>query len=231
MPRQKKPIVVYFWNTPNGQKISIMLEEVGLPYELRAVDINAGAQFAPAFLEISPNNKIPAIVDPDGPGGKPVSIFESGAILSYLGDKTGKFIGETPVERIAINEWLFWQVGGLGPMSGQANHFRNAAPVKIDYGVERYTSEVTRLFGVLERQLEGRAFIAGPYSIADIATWPWVRLWKGLGQDIEAYPKLRAWLERVGARDAVGRGMAAGKALAKIAPHTVVPPPTATQSR
>jgi GST-like protein len=168
-------IDLYYWPTPNGWKISIMLEECGLPYVLRKTNIGRGEQFSPEFLAISPNNRIPAIVDPKGPDGKPISIFESGAILQYLARKTGRFYGANERERIAVEEWLFWQMGGLGPMSGQANHFRNYAPERVEYGVNRYTNEVNRLYGVMNRRLEHHEYLAGPYSIADMACVGWTK--------------------------------------------------------
>ena len=204
-----KTIDLYFWTTPNGYKIPIMLEECGLPYRVHAIDINRGDQFKPEFLAISPNNRIPAIVDPDGPGGKPISIFESGAILQYLGRKTGVAYPKSPRRRVEVDEWLFWQVGGLGPMSGQANHFRLYAKEKIPYGIERYTTEVTRLFGVLDRRLVGRDYIAGDFSIADIASFPWVRTWKNQGQVLSDFPNVAAWVARMAARPAVKKGLAA----------------------
>ncbi len=210
--KPRKPVQVYFWPTPNGYKISIMLEECGLPYDVKLVDINKGDQFKPEFLAISPNNKMPAIVDPDGPGGKPISVFEFGAILQYLGRKTGKLYPTDERRRVEVEQWLFWQVGGLGPMAGQAHHFRNYAPEKIPYGIERYTNEVNRLYGVLDARLEDRDYLAGEYSIADIAIYPWARLWKNQGQDIAEFPNVAAWLERIGARKAVQRGLAVGKA-------------------
>lgn len=206
------PITLYFWPTPNGFKITIMLEETGLPYRVHYVNINKGEQFEPSFLQISPNNRMPALVDRDGPGGKPISVFESGAILQYLGRKSGKFYPDSERQRVAIDQWLFWQVGGLGPMAGQAHHFRIYAPEKIQYGIDRYTNEVNRLYGVMERQLAKTAFLGGAkYSIADMASFPWVRLWKNQGQDIEAFPKLKAWLETIGERRAVKRALAIGK--------------------
>ena len=177
----------------------------------KPIDIGKGEQFAPDFLELSPNNKIPAILDPDGPGGKPVSVFESGAILQYLGRKTGKFYPTAERRRIAVEEWLFWQVGGLGPMAGQTHHFRNYAKRKVPYGIERYTNEVNRIYGVMDRRLESRSYLAGTYSIADIACYPWARLWMNQGQDISHFPNVAAWLDRVAARPAVRRGMEAGK--------------------
>ncbi|KAA5804696.1 glutathione S-transferase family protein [Alkalicaulis satelles] len=210
------PIELHYWPTPNGWKITIALEEMGLPYALKAVNIGAGEQFRPEFLAISPNNRMPAIVDPDGPGGEPVSVFESGAILQYLARKSGQFYGETERERVEVEQWLFWQMGGLGPMAGQAHHFRGYAPkiepdlTKLEYGKTRYTNEVNRLYGVMERRLADRDFLAGPYSIADMASWPWI-LPEGQGQTLDDFPHLKAWHARVGERPAVQRGRAAGK--------------------
>lgn len=201
-------IDAYLWTTPNGEKIAIMLEELGAPYDVHMVNINKNEQFAPEFLKISPNNKIPAIVDHDGPDGRPLAIFESGAILQYLGRKYEAFYPQNERKKAEVDQWLFWQVGGLGPMSGQCNHFRKYAPVKIDYGIERYTKEVTRLYGVMEKQLATRPYLAGEFSIADIASYPWVRLWKGLGQSIDDTPNVKNWLERIGAREGVQRGLA-----------------------
>jgi GST-like protein len=203
-------IDLYYWPTPNGWKISIMLEECGLPYVLHKINIGRGAQFSPEFLAISPNNRIPAIVDPKGPDGKPISIFESGAILQYLARKTGRFYGANERERIAVEEWLFWQMGGLGPMSGQANHFRNYAPERVAYGVNRYTNEVNRLYGVMNRRLEHHEYLAGPYSIADMACVGWTKAWKRMGQEISDFPHLTRWLDAVLARAAVQRGLDAG---------------------
>lgn len=202
------PIALYFWPTPNGQKIPIMLEEVGAPYRVHFVDIGKGVQFAPAFLRISPNNRIPAIVDPDGPDGNPLSIFESGAILQYLARKFGALYPTNERRKAEVDQWLFWQVGGLGPMSGQCLHFRKYADVRIDYGIERYTKEVTRLYGVLEGALAGRDFIAGDYSIADIACYPWIRRWPDLAQDIQAFPNIARWLAIMANRPAVQRALA-----------------------
>jgi len=203
-------IIAYFWPTPNGLKLSVMLEETGLPYRLRYIDINKGEQFEPDFLLISPNNRIPAIVDPDGPDGQPISIFESGAILRYLARKSGQFYGDSERAKTDIDQWLFWQVGGLGPMSGQGLHFRKYATEKVPYGIDRYTKEVTRLYGVMERRLADRPYLAGGYSIADIACYPWIARWPDVGQDLAAFSHLKDWFERVGARDAVQRGMAVG---------------------
>jgi GST-like protein len=206
----RRPIELYFWPTSNGLKISIMLEECGLPYELKPVNINRGEQFAPHFLAISPNNRIPAILDPDGPGGKPIAIFESGAILQYLGRKTGKFYPKDERRRVEVDQWLFWQVGGLGPMAGQAHHFRGDAPEQIPYAVGRYTDEVNRLYGVMDKRLVGRNYLAGDYSIADMASWGWSRNWKRQGQNIDDFPNFKAWFERVAARPAVMRGAQVG---------------------
>lgn len=206
-----KPIELYFWPTPNGHKITIMLEECGLPYTVKFVNIGTGEQFAPEFLAISPNNRMPAIVDPDGPGGEPISIFESGAILQYLAHKSGKFYPSDARTRVMVDEWLFWQVGGLGPMAGQCHHFRNYAPEKIPYAIDRYVNEVNRLYGVLNKRLAGRDYIAGDYSIADIASFPWARLWKNQGQDIEQFPNMKAWLERCESRPATATGLAVGR--------------------
>lgn len=202
-----KPINFFFWPTPNGFKVRIMLEECGLAYKIKPVDINKGDQFKPAFLKISPNNKMPAIVDPEGPDGEPISIFESGAILQYLGRKTGQLYPADERARVLVEQWLFWQVGGFGPMAGQAHHFRIYAPKKIAYGIERYTKEVTRLYGVLDKQLKGRNFMAGDYSIADIATFPWALSWQKQGQDLDDFPRVKRWIARMSAREGVQRGL------------------------
>ena len=211
-PSKPSPIRLYFWPTPNGHKPAIMLEECGLPYRTRYVDIGAGDQFKPGFLKISPNNRMPAIVDPDGPGGGPVSVFESGAILLYLGRKTRRFYPTAPRARIEVEEWLMWQMGGVGPMAGQAHHFLLYAPKSIPYAKKRYADEVGRLYGVLDKRLRGRDYVAGSYSIADMALWPWVRLWERQNQDLRKFPDLAAWLERIGERPAVQRAMALGRA-------------------
>jgi GST-like protein len=208
-----RPIELYFWPTSNGLKISIMLEECRLPYEVKPVNINRGDQFAPGFLSISPNNRIPAIVDSDGPNGKPIAIFESGAILQYLGRKTGKFYPKDERGRVEVDQWLFWQVGGLGPMAGQAHHFRGDAPEQIPYAVARYTDEVNRLYGVLNARLVDREYLSGRYSIADIAAWTWSRNWKRQGQNIDDFPHMKAWHERIAARPAVQRGRVVGEYL------------------
>jgi GST-like protein len=206
--RGAKPIELFYWPTPNGWKISIMLEECGLPYVVRPVDISKGEQFAPRFLAISPNNRIPAIVDPAGPGGRPMSVFESGAILQYLGRKTGKFYPRDEGSRVAVDEWLFWQMGGLGPMAGQAIHFRRYAPEPIPYALARYTDEVNRLFGVMNTRLAKREFLAGRYSIADMACVGWVRLAERAGQELTQFPHLMRWFETIRAREAVKRAFA-----------------------
>lgn len=201
-------IEVHSWATPNGHKVHIMLEECGLPYQVRPVDIAAGDQFHPSFLAISPNNKIPAIVDPDGPGGQPISLFESGAILLYLAGKTGRFLPEGTRERYEVLQWLMFQMGGVGPMLGQAHHFRIYAPEKIDYAIARYTNEARRLYGVMDKRLAETAYIAGPhYTIADMAIFPWLRSWKNQGIDWADYPRLHRWFEEIGERPAVQRGV------------------------
>jgi GST-like protein len=202
-----KPIQLYYWPTPNGYKISIMLEECRLPYVVHPVNISAGDQFKPEFLTISPNNRMPAIVDPDGPGGKPISVFESGAILQYLGRKTGKFYPAAERARVEVEQWLMWQMGGLGPMAGQAHHFRQYAPEKIPYAIERYTDECNRLYGVMNTRLADREFLAGKYSIADMACVGWASRWERQGQDIAQFPHVKRWLDTMLARPAVHRGM------------------------
>jgi GST-like protein len=198
---------LFSWPTPNGHKIHIMLEECGLPYEVHAVDIGAGEQFAPEFLAISPNNRIPAIIDPDGPDGKPLSLFESGAILLYLAGKTGKFLPQSVRGKYEVMQWLMWQMGGFGPMLGQAHHFRLYAPEKIDYAITRYTREAARLYGVLERQLADHEYVAGDeYSIADIAIYPWTRSRQNQGIDLSDLPNVARWIEVLHARPAVQRG-------------------------
>src|SRR5262249_17089541 len=210
-PRQRRrdrPIELYYWPTPNGWKISIMLEECGLPYVVRPVDISKGEQFTPEFLAISPNNRMPAIIDPDGPSGSPISVFESGAILQYLGRKTGKFYPKQERARVAVEEWLFWQMGGLGPMAGQAVHFRRYAPRRIAYAIARYSDEVNRLYGVMNSRLASHEFLAGPYSIADIACIGWVRLAERQGPEPAQFPHVKRWFEPIRARDAVKRAFA-----------------------
>jgi GST-like protein len=205
--RRQRPIELHYWPTPNGWKVSIMLEECRLPYIMKPVNISTGDQFKPEFLAISPNNRMPAIVDPDGPGGRPISVFESGAILQYLGRKTGKFYPAEERARTEVDQWLFWQMGGLGPMAGQAHHFRIYAPEKLPYAIDRYTNEVHRLFGVMNIRLKDRPFLAGKYSIADMASVGWASRWERQGQDINEFPHLKRWLETVMARPAVQRGM------------------------
>ncbi|MFS2326258.1 glutathione binding-like protein [Brucella sp. H1_1004] len=211
MAEQTKPIELYYWPTPNGFKVSIMLEELGVPYEVKYVNIGKGDQFQPDFLKIAPNNRMPAIVDPEGPGGAPISVFESGAILQYLGRKFGKFYPSDERKRVAVDEWLMWQMGGLGPMSGQAGHFRIYAPEKVQYGIDRYTNEVNRLYGVLNRQLEDKDYIAGEYSIADMASIGWINAYKNFDQKLEDFPNLKRWHETMNARPAVQRGLVVGK--------------------
>ena len=202
-------IEVYSWATPNGHKVHIMLEECGLPYRVNPIDIGAGDQFAPDFLAISPNNKIPAIVDPDGPDGRPISLFESGAILLYLASKTARFLPESTRARYEVLQWLLFQVGSVGPMLGQAHHFRIYAPQKIDYAFDRYTNEARRLYTVMNKRLANSSYIAGPeYSIADIAIFPWLRSWKNQGITWADYPHLKGWFDEIGARPAVQRGVA-----------------------
>ncbi|WP_211451502.1 glutathione binding-like protein [Collimonas antrihumi] len=201
-------IDVYSWATPNGHKVHILLEELGLPYRVHAVDIGAGDQFKPDFLSISPNNKIPAIVDADGPDGKPISLFESGAILVYLAGKSGKFLGHTDREKFNTLQWLMFQMGGVGPMLGQTHHFRIYAPEKIEYAVNRYTNEAKRIYGVIDKQLSQHHYLAGnEYTIADIATFPWIRSWKNQGIELGDFPHLKAWFDTISARPAVKRGV------------------------
>jgi len=200
-------IDLFSWPTPNGHKIHIMLEEAGLAYRVHGVDIGKGDQFAPEFLAISPNNKIPALVDPHGPDGKPISIFESGAMLIYLAEKCGRLLPETPRERYATLEWLMFQMGGIGPMLGQVHHFRAYAPEPIPYAIDRYTKEAGRLYGVVDRRLADRPFIAGDYSIADMAIFPWLRSWERQGVNIADYPHLKRWFDTLTARPAVERGV------------------------
>lgn len=204
----QQPIELYYWPTPNGWKITIMLEETGLPYTVHPVNIGKGDQFKPEFLAISPNNKMPAIVDSDGPDGKPISVFESGAILQYLGRKTGQFYPQDERGRVEVEQWLFWQMGGFGPMLGQTHHFRIYAPEKVPYAIDRYTNETNRLYGVLNKRLEDREFVAGAYSIADMAIAPWAKLWERQGQNIDDFPHVKRWLATVLGRPAVARGIA-----------------------
>ena len=213
------PIDLFYWPTPNGWKISIALHEMDLPYNLHLVDIGAGDQFKPDFLKIAPNNRMPAIIDPEGPDGKPISIFESGAILQYLARKTGKFTGPTERDRIAVDQWLMWQMGGVGPMAGQAHHFLKYAPSMeppndLPYAKERYRNETGRLYRVLDTQLGNHEFVAGDFfSIADMAIWPWASLWEGQEQTLDDKPNMARWLQTVGDRPGVkaGRDVASDK--------------------
>jgi GST-like protein len=211
MNTQTKPIELYYWPTPNGWKITIMLEELGVPYEIRYVDIAAGEQFEPSFLSIAPNNRMPAIVDPQGPDGKPISVFESGAILQYLGRKFGRFYPADERARVEVDQWLFWQMGGLGPMAGQAHHFRVYALEKIPYAIDRYTNECNRLYGVMNKRLADRDFLAGDYSIADMACIGWIKRHERQGQDLNDFPALKRWFETMLGRPAVALGIAVGK--------------------
>ena len=211
-------IDIYFDHTPNGQKVHIMLEECGLPYKLILVDIGKGDQFSADFLKISPNNKVPAIVDHDGPGGRSLAMFESGAILQYLAEKTGRVLPADPVHRWDVLQWLFWQMGGFGPMLGQAHHFlayapmNPAGPIVLPYAQDRYRNETARLYGVLDRQLEGKEHVAGgEYSIADMAIFPWARLHPRQEQDLASFPNVRLWYETMAQRPAVSRDIAASE--------------------
>ncbi len=213
------PIELYFWPTPNGYKPLIALVELGLPHEVRPVDIGRGDQFAPAFEQLSPNRRMPAILDPRGPDGRPISVFESGAILQYLARKSGnRFYGDDERSRVEVDQWLFWQMAGLGPNAGQANHFRAYARAMtpdqrhLAYGVNRFTNELHRLYGVLDARLADRDYIAGDYSIADMACWPWSRYPTGRGIDLDEFPKVKAWVDRVAARPAVQRALEEGEA-------------------
>ena len=207
-------IEVFSWPTPNGNKVHVMLEECGLPYRVTPVNIGAGDQFKDDFLAISPNNKVPAITDPDGPDGKPISLFESGAILVYLAAKTGKFMPKTDREKFEVLQWVMFQMGGVGPMLGQAHHFRLYAPEPVPYAIERYSNEAKRLYGVIERRLAKSAFLGGKaYSIADIATFPWLRSWQNQGVTLSDYPHLEKWFHRIEERPAVQRGV---KVLAEL---------------
>ena len=201
-------IEVYSWATPNGHKVHIMLEECGLPYRVHPVDIGAGDQFKPDFLTISPNNKIPAIVDPDGPDGQPISLFESGAILLYLAGKTGRFLPAEVARALRDAAWLMFQMGGVGPMLGQAHHFRIYAPEKIAYAIDRYTNEARRLYGVMDKRLAKSRYIGGEdYGIADMAIFPWLRSWKNQGIALDDFPHLKGWFDEIATRPAVMRGV------------------------
>jgi len=200
-------ITLYTWGTPNGRKISIMLEECGLPYAVRPVDITKDEQFAPEFLAINPNNKIPAITDPEGPDGQPLNVFESGAILLYLAEKTGRFLPSAGADRYAVLQWLMFQMGGVGPMFGQTHHFLRYAPAPVPYAIERYRKETARLYGVLDQRLGEAEYLAGEYSIADMATYPWVARHEWQGIDLGQYPNVARWTASVGSRPAVLKGM------------------------
>ncbi|GAA5192900.1 glutathione S-transferase N-terminal domain-containing protein [Ferrimonas gelatinilytica] len=214
-------IDLHYWPTPNGHKITIFLEEAGLEYRIIPVNIGTGDQFKPEFLAIAPNNRMPAIVDhaPADSGGK-LSVFESGAILEYLADKVGQFLPQAPRPRTEVLQWLHWQMGGLGPMAGQNHHFNHYAPETIPYAQQRYIKETGRLYGVLDRQLNGRDYVAGEYSIADMAIFPWAKHWEGQGQDIGQFPNMAIWLERMGARPAVQRAYEVADSIADAKPAT-----------
>jgi GSH-dependent disulfide-bond oxidoreductase len=200
-------IDLYTWSTPNGRKVSIMLEELALPYNVHAIDIGKGAQFEPGFVAISPNSKIPAIVDSDGPDGGPFALFESGAILLYLADKTGRLLPAGKAQRFEAIQWLMFQMGGVGPMFGQAHHFLRAAPEPVPYAIERYTRETRRLYGVLDRHLSSRDWLGSEYSVADIATFPWTARHEWHKVDLAEFPNVKRWYDRIAARPAVERGM------------------------
>ncbi|MDR6830784.1 GST-like protein [Bosea sp. BE271] len=208
-------IELYYWPTPNGHKITMMLEETGLDYEIRPVDISAGDQFKPEFLAFSPNNRMPAIIDrAPADGGEPIGIFESGAILLYLAEKTKRFLPTDLRGRKTVTEWLFWQVGGLGPMAGQNHHFGVYAPEKLPYAIKRYVNETNRLYGVLDRRLEGRSYVAGDaYSIADMASYPWIVPWQRQQQNLDDFPNLKRWFETVRERPATVAAYAKGEPL------------------
>jgi len=212
-------IDLHYWPTPNGRKIAIMLEETGLPYKVVPVNIGRGEQFAPDFLAISPNNRMPAIVD-DEPkdGGAPLSVFESGAILEYLAEKSGRFMPADVRGKYEVVQWVYWQMAGLGPMCGQAHHFRVYAPEKIEYAIDRFTNEVNRLYGVMDKRLADREYLAGDYSIADMASWPWIVPWKTQGQDLEHFPHLKRWFDAISKRPAVERARAVGRELVQGQP-------------
>lgn len=210
---------VHYWPTPNGKKVTILLEELGLIYKVVPVNIGRGDQFKPDFLSLSPNNRMPAIIDPEGPGGEPIAIFESGAIMQYLGRKTGLFYPADERARVKVDEWVHWQMANLGPNAGQRNHFRNYAPAMLAdqrqsaYGANRYTNEVNRLYGVLNGQLNGRDYIAGDYSIADMISWPWIQGRSDAALSMDDFPHLKVWKDRIGEREAVKRALAAAVAV------------------
>jgi len=213
-------IDLYYWTTPNGHKITIFLEEAGLKYNIIPINIGAGDQFKPEFLKISPNNRMPAIVDPDGPGGKPIAIFESGAILMYLAEKTGKLMPSDPRGKYNVIQWLMFQMASVGPMLGQAHHFRVYAPEKLEYAINRYTNEAKRIYNVIEKQLSQSPYIAGDYSIADIAIYPWLVPHNMQGQNLDDFPHLKKWYEGIRARPAVQAGFAAMSDQLKNRPPT-----------
>ncbi len=207
-------IDLYYWPTPNGHKVTMFLEEAGLPYKIMPVDISSGEQFKPEFLAISPNNRMPAIVDHKPLGaGAPLSVFESGAILLYLAEKTGRFIPADPQGRVQVLEWLFWQMGGLGPMLGQNHHFSQYAPEKIPYAINRYVNETNRLYGVLNKRLADREFVAGDYSIADMAAYPWIVPYERQGQKLEDFPHVKRWFEAIRERPATVKAYELGKSI------------------
>ncbi|WP_091739235.1 glutathione S-transferase family protein [Phenylobacterium immobile] len=230
-----QPIQVHYWPTPNGHKVTIALEEMGLPYEIVPVNIGRAQQFESGFLALSPNGRMPAIVDPEGPDGQPISVFESGAILQYLARKSGQFYGANAREQVEVEQWAYWQMAGHGPMSGQANHFRNYARQLFTdsrffaYGANRYSNEVNRLYGVLEERLKDREYVAGPYSIADMLIWPWSQGMENVGSPEAEFPNVAAYKKRIAARPAVQRAMAAADPVRKAAAEG--PQPTAEQRR
>lgn len=209
-----RPIDVYYWPTPNGWKVTILLEELDAPYNIIPINIGKGEQFKPEFLKVSPNNRMPALVDhePLG-GGEPLSIFESGAMMEYIAEKHGKFLPKDARGKYEVLQWVYWQMANLGPNSGQANHFRHYAPEKIAYGINRYTDEVNRLYGVMDTRLADREYLAGEYSIADMASWPWIVPYERVGQDLNDFPHLKRWFEALKARPAVDRGYKVGQEL------------------
>ncbi|MBY6019416.1 glutathione S-transferase N-terminal domain-containing protein [Ferrimonas balearica] len=212
-------IDLHYWPTPNGHKITLFLEEAGLEYRIIPVNIGAGDQFKPEFLAIAPNNRMPAIVDhAPNDGGAPLSVFESGAILEYLADKVGQFLPKLTRPRMEVLQWLYWQMGGLGPMAGQNHHFNHYAPEVIPYAQQRYIKETARLYGVLDKQLEGKEYVAGEYSIADMAIFPWAKLWEGQGQDLSQFPNMAAWLARIDARPAVQKAYAVAEEIQDAKP-------------
>ena len=210
MTQQTQPIDLFFWPTPNGFKVTMFFEEVGIPYNVHPINIGAGDQFKPEFLAIAPNNRMPAITDPEGPGGEPISIFESGAILQYLGRKFDQFYPTDERARVKVEEWLMWQMGGFGPMLGQNHHFNQYAPEKLPYAMKRYTDETHRLYGVLNKQLEGQQFITGDYTIADMACLGWARGWEKQGMDIAEFPNVGGWIDRLMARTAFQKAFDVG---------------------